>query len=88
MEITVNCEVLEEKIQKLRTLKSTCEAIDVTAEALSGSGATIDIIQLVDQEYPLLKSTIETLLTNSISFFENIKASMSKADTGAADKLN
>ena len=86
-EISVNVELLEEKIQKIRELKSTCDEIDVATETLSGSGQSIDIIQLIDKEYPLLKSAVGELLTNSISFFENVKNSMIKADTEASAKI-
>lgn len=86
-EISVNVELLEEKIQKLKDLKTVCDGIDVTTESLSGSGQSIEIIQLVDQEFPLLKSAIGELLTNSISFFENVKNSIIGADTEASAKI-
>lgn len=86
-EISVNIELLEEKIQRIKDLKTLCDGIDVSAESLVGSGESIAIIQLVDQEYPLLKNAIGTLLQNSISFFENVKNSMIEADTEASAKL-
>lgn len=86
-EISLNIELLEEKIQKIRDLKTTCDGIDVSTESLVGSGQSIAIIQLVDQEYPLLKTAMGTLLQNSISFFENVKNSMIEADTEASAKI-
>ena len=86
-EISLNIELLEEKIQKIRDLNTTCEGIDVATEPLVGSGQSIAIIQLVDQEYPMLKTAISTLLQNSISFFENVKNSMIAADAEASAKI-
>lgn len=86
-EISLNIELLEDKIQKMRDLKTSCDGIDVATEPLVGSGQSIEILQLVDQEYPLLKTAISTLLQNSVSFFENVKNSMIAADTEASAKI-
>lgn len=86
-EISTNIAALAEKIQKLRDLKAECEGIDVTEVPLSGSGVSINALTLVDQEYALVKTAMVTLLSNSISFFENVKTSMVIADRKASGKL-
>lgn len=86
-QINVNLSSLEEKIEKLRTLSNTCEAIDASSKALSGSGLSIDALSLIDQQYPLLKKSISTLLLNSISFFENVKNSVVEADAEASSNI-
>lgn len=85
--ISVNIEKLEDKIQKIKELKADCENIDVSIESQVGSGNSIEIIHLIDKEYSLLKKSIELLLQNSISFFENIKESMIEADTEASANI-
>lgn len=79
-EINVNVEILEEKIQKLRDLKSSFSEVDVTVADIVGAGKTIDVINTIDKEYALIKSKILTLVHNSINFFENIKLSVIEAD--------
>ena len=86
-EINLNIELMEEKIQKIRDLKIACDGVDVSTESLVGSGQSIAIIQLVDQEYSMMKTAIENLLQNSISFFENVKNSLIKADIEASAKI-
>lgn len=86
-EISLNIELLEEKIQKIRDLKTLCDGIDVTTEPLVGSGESIAMVHLIDKEYPLLKTAVGALLQNSITFFENVKNSMIEADTEASIKL-
>ena len=87
IQINVNAELLEGKIQKIRDLKTTCDGIEVASEPLSGSGESIDLLQLIDEEYALLKAEIGNLLSNSVSFFEGIKNSMIAADQKAAGKI-
>lgn len=86
-EIKVNIEVLETKIQKLRDLKGVCEGIDVGEKDIEGSGESIHMLAFVDKEYTDLKVAYQTLIGNSISFFENIKKSVIEADEKAATKL-
>ena len=85
--ISVNIESLEEKIQKIRDLKDSLDSIDVSTETLSGSGQSIEILTLIDQEYPLLKASVMSLLANSISFFENTKNSIIEADKEASAEI-
>lgn len=86
-EISTNVVSLAEKIQKMRDLKAACEALDVTSTPLSGSGESIDTLALIDEEYALIKTTIETLLANSIGFFENVRTSMVMADRKASGQI-
>lgn len=68
-EINANIVALSAKIQKLRELKAKCEAIDVTAVTVSGSGQSISNLTLIDQEYALIKVELTALIDNSIGFF-------------------
>lgn len=86
--INANIAALEEKIEKLRTLQGECESIDVSANELVGSGMSVQVIEAIDQEYTQVKDTIVSLLSNSIEFFQNVKASLVEADEKAANKLN
>lgn len=86
--ISANIAALEEKIEKLRILQGECESIDVSANELEGSGMSVQVIQGIDQEYTQVKDTMVSLLSNSIEFFQNVKASLVEADEKAANKLN
>lgn len=85
VKILVNVEALQEKIDKLGTLKTECEAIDVTANDLVGSGQSIDTLKSIDAEYTEIKSAIVQLLDNSIQFFTGVKKSAVEADNKAGD---
>lgn len=86
--INVNIEALKDKIEKLVALQTECSDIDVTANALVGSGMSIQVIHAVDNEYAQLKESMLTLLGHSISFFQNVESSLVEADDQAANQLN
>lgn len=86
--VNANITVLDEKIEKLRILQGECESIDISANELVGSGMSVQVIEAVDREYTQVKDTMMSLLTNSIGFFENVKASLVEADEKAANELN
>lgn len=83
-EINVNVDSFGTSIQSLRTLKTTCEAIDVTEMSVVGSGDCVNILNAIDKEYATVKSTFLTLLDDSIHFFENIQNSIIEADEQAS----
>ncbi len=87
-EVKLNIYDLDGKIQKLRDLKAECEEVDVMIKPLSGSGEIIDMIALIDKEYPMIKATILAIISNSISFFENVKTSMVSADKSASTNIS
>ena len=86
-EIKVNINNLENGIKDLQKLLVTCMDIDVSAEEMLGGGRSIETIHSVDQRYSALKASLITLITNSIGFFENIKASMTGADDRIASNM-
>lgn len=86
-EIKVNINNLENGIKDLQKLLVTCMDIDVSAEEMLGGGRLIEAIHSVDQSYSALKASLITLITNSIGFFENIKASMTGADDRIASNM-
>lgn len=83
-EINVNVDSFGTSIQSLRTLKTTCEAIDVTEISIVGSGECVNILNSIDKEYANVKSAFLTLLENSILFFENVQNSIMEADEQAS----
>lgn len=85
--INFNISAIDDKLQKLRALKSECEGIDITTEQLCGSGQSIEILTLIDKQYPLIKDSIILLLNDSICFFENIKESMITSDNDSSEKF-
>lgn len=86
-QINVSVAALEEKIAALRKLKTDCEALDTSEDALVGSGQSIAVYQAIDQEYALIQKSILTLLDNSVQFFENVKKTMEEADRQASEKI-
>lgn len=83
-EINVNIDSFSTSIQSLRSLKTTCDAIDVAEMSVVGSGDCVNILNAIDKEYATVKSTFLTLLDDSIHFFENIQNSIIEADEQAS----
>ena len=82
--INTNILVLGEKIERLRTLKTQCEGLDIRTAAPEGSGLTNARLQALDGQYTVLRDAMTELLGNSIEFFENVKKSMVEADNASA----
>ncbi len=86
-EIHVDIAALEGKIQKLRALATACEAVNVTPEAVVGSGKVIDMLTTVDETYTDVKAALLQLINNSTGFFEGVRLSMTEADEKASKKI-
>lgn len=87
-EIKINTSTFEEKIQRLKDLSQTCEDIEIKEKSVVGSGESVAMVTVIDKEYTALRKSLLNLIENSISFFENIKISVTSADEEAANKLN
>ena len=85
--ILVNVAALDAKIGKLNALKAECEAIDVTANDLVGSGLSIDVLKSIDEEYAAIQLAIVQLLDNSIQFFTDVKSTVVKTDGRVANRF-
>lgn len=86
-EIKINVSNLENNINNLKKLLETCADVDVSEEEMLGGGRSIEAIHLVDQSYSVLKESLITLITNSIGFFDNVKASLKDADDRIASNM-
>ena len=85
--IEIDKKVLEEKINKLKQLRDTCEGLNVKPEDIRGSGQSIGMLAKADAKYQILKDSILQLLDNSILFFDNVKNSLVSADEKASEKI-
>lgn len=84
-QININEDKLAEKIAELEALKSNCSGHSSwrKRETKYGSGEVADLLDNIDQEYVSLMSDFDTLIGNSISFFNNILNSVISADSNA-----
>lgn len=83
--IVINEDALAEKIRELETLKSQCNEHSTwkRRETKSGSGEVVELIDAIDNEYCSLMDDFDTLLGNSIAFFNNVLDSVKSADSNA-----
>lgn len=87
-EININIEALEQKIEKLQTLKGECDDLQIWDENVVGSGQSTELVKDIRFEYKTIKDTMSLLIANSISFFNGIKESAMSADSESANKLS
>ena len=87
-EININIEALEQKIEKLQTLKEECDNVSIWNEDVVGSGQSTGLVRDIRCEYKTIKDTISLLISNSISFFNGVKESAVSADSESANKLS
>lgn len=85
-EIKINTTSLEENIAKLKKYKAQLEADSSKYKYISthGSGESVELIMEIDKYFMSIKASMLTMLTNSITFFENIEGSVVGADEEAA----
>ena len=84
----VDVNLLEEKITSLSNIKDEIERIDNMEETpVEGSGTSVNILNQIDKEYKVIQDNFIVLLTNTISFFGNVKTSVIEADKQIAEKM-
>ncbi len=83
-EISIKNDNLTIDIEKLKTLKSRVAASNIKPPAVVGDGTSIYEIEKIGKNYQDINEKIETLLSNTISFLENVKNSYQGNDNKAA----
>lgn len=89
-EISINTQILGDKIEELIQLQNKCSEIQTWRKKQTkyGSGEVIDLLEAIDQEYCSLMEDFDTLISNSISFFNNMLESVQNTDTQAGNNFN
>lgn len=73
MALKIDKEVLNTKISELKTLRDELDGVDVTAaQSTSGQGINFDMINNINAMYEALKTSLLTLLNNSVTYFQSV----------------
>ncbi len=86
-EININVTEINNAITKLQGLKSKCCSRSVTPPATVGGGKTVNELEDIADVYKTLNHDLGELISNTISFLENIKNSYVSSDVKAAQGI-
>lgn len=87
-EISISTQSLEDEIGKLQTLKTNCAGFDVAFPDIVGGGQTVAELEEIANLYKKLNTDMVDLISNTISFMENVKNSYLSSDSKAASSIS
>lgn len=89
-EIKINTAKLEKYISSLKRQKSYLESekSNYSQVSVSGGGQSVEKLAEVDKYFSTIRSSMLTMISNSVTFFTNVENSMVEADEEAASKMD
>ena len=86
-EIKVKVSEINNAITRLQGLQSRCSSRNTTPPATVGGGKTVNELEDIADVYKTLNTHFEDLISNTISFLQNVRDSYASSDTKAANKI-
>ena len=86
-EIKIAVATLETKIGELRTLQGDIDNNTQKAPAVVGGGTSVSQLESIAAMHQTILSSLQLLVTNTISFMGNIKESYVESDDKASNKI-
>lgn len=86
-EIKIKINALNDSITELKNLKTACQDWETTCPETVGGGQTVNELESIAALYKSLNTHFIDLVSNTISFMENVKTSYESSDQEAAAKL-
>lgn len=87
-EINLKITEINNVITKLQALQSKSSSMNTASPATVGGGKTVNELEDIADTYKKLNNCLEDLISNTVSFLQNIKDSFVSSDTEAANKIN
>ena len=87
-EISISTKALEEEIKQLKTLKNDFSKDDISCPEIVGGGQAVGELETIANLYKKLNADMVELLSNTISFMENVKNSYISSDSKAASSIS
>lgn len=87
-EIKINVNALNDAITRLKNLRTTCQNTKNKIPDTVGGGLTVNELESISSLYEDLDTGFINLVSNTISFMENVKESYKSSDSKAAGKLS
>lgn len=86
-EIKVKITEINNSITKLKNLQSRCNTRNTTPPTTVGGGKTVNELEDIADVYKSLNTHFGVLISNTISFLQNVRDSYTSSDTKAANKI-
>ena len=86
-EIKLKINELNDSIEALKKLKTECQEWDTTSPDTVGGGQTVNELEAIAALYKKLNTHFIDLVSNTVSFMENVKESFEESDIEAAKKI-
>lgn len=87
-EIKINVNALNDGITRLKNLRTTCQNTKNKIPETVGGGLTVNELESIASLSKDLDMGFNNLVSNTISFMENLKGSFEESDNKAAEKLS
>ncbi|TGY39944.1 hypothetical protein E5347_16220 [Clostridium sartagoforme] len=87
-EIKINIDSLESRIQELQTLERRISSNVTTSPQVVGGGSSVIELEKIADMYKTLNSSMLLLVTNTVSFMDNLKESYVGSDKKASNKIS
>ncbi len=86
-EININREELNAQIEKLKSLQTKISSSNISCPVVDGGGSTVQKLEDIGVKYKKMHSNVYELVSQTISFMENISQSYQKSDDKAASNF-
>lgn len=87
-EIKIKIHALNDSISDLKNLRTQCQETKIVCPKTVGGGKTVNELESIGELYKSLNNHFINLISNTISFMENVKASYESSDKKAASKIS
>lgn len=87
-EIKINILEINNSITKLKNLQSRCNSLDTKPPTTVGGGKTVNELESIAALYKNMNTDFCNLISNTISFLQNVKTSYVSSDQKAATKIS
>ena len=87
-EIKINIDSLESRIQELQTLERRISSNVTTSPQVVGGWSSVIELEKIADMYKTLNSSMLLLVTNTVSFMDNLKESYVGSDKKASNKIS
>lgn len=86
-EIKIKVSEINSAITRLQGLQSRCNSRNTTPPATVGGGKSVNELEDIADVYKTLNTHFEDLVSNTVSFLQNVRDSYTSSDTKVANKI-
>lgn len=87
-EINVKITEINNEITKLQNLRTRCDSINTAVPSTVGGGQTVNELENIATVYKTMNRELGELISNTISFLQNVRDSYVFSDAKAAKEIS